>query len=220
MPKSLARTLAILIGIAALVAPARARAQSAPAFGEEALDVTSEWTGQDRGDGSGSYHLITRVTDSRTGTTIQHELVANRSVELEVESSESLSVLEGDTEKAHAESDPSALGHWAEPAVAYVIPFDADFNSDPRKTYRPRDRQVADIVKSAAPDARVSSRAASDGRTTAVVEIPAVMPIAELTQQFVGIRKAFQDADVGLAKLQIKGHATTTSVSAEAASAQ
>jgi hypothetical protein len=45
------------------------------------------------------------------------------------------------------------------------------------------------------------------------------MPIAELTQQFVGIRKAFQDADVGLAKLRIKGHATT-SVSAEAASAQ
>lgn len=218
MPKSLARHLAILIGIAALVLPAEARGQTAPGFGGE-LDVTSEWTGQDRGDGSGSYHLITRVTDSRTGTTIQHELVADRSVELEVESSESLSVLEGDTERAHAESDPSALGAWAEPAVAYVIPFDAEFNSEPRKTYRPRDKQVADIVRSAAPDAQVTSRAASDGRTSAVVEIPGVLPIAELANQFVGIREAFRDADVGLAKLQIKGHATT-SVGAEAASSQ
>ncbi|MGH7566401.1 MAG: hypothetical protein ACREK2_06195 [Gemmatimonadota bacterium] len=216
MPKSTARTLAILIGIAALASPARAHAQSAPAFGGE-LDVTSEWTGQDRGDGSGSYHLVTRVTDTRTGTTIQHELEANRSVELEVESSESLSVLEGDTEKAHAESDPSALGIWAEPAVAYVIPFDTEFSSEPRKTYRPRDKQVAEIVRSAAPDARVTSRAASDGRTSAVVEIPGVLPVAELAHQFVGIREAFRDADVGLAKLQIKGHAET---SAEAASAQ
>lgn len=218
MPKSIARRLAILIGITALVLPAGARGQTAPGFGGE-LDVTSEWTGQDRGDGSGSYHLVTRVTDSRTGTTIQHELVADRSVELEVESSELLRVLEGDTERAHAEADPSALGAWAEPAVAYVIPFDTEFSSEPPETYRPRDKQVADIVRSAAPDARVTSRAASDGRTSAVVEIPGVLPIAELAHQFVGIREAFRDADVGLAKLQIKGHATT-SVGAEAASSQ
>lgn len=218
MPKSIAGYLAILIGIAALVSPARSHGQSAPAFGGE-LDVTSEWSGQDRGDGSGTYHLITTVTDSRTGTTIQHELMADRSVEQETESSESLSVLEGDTERAHAESDPSALGAWAEPAVAYVIPFDAEFSSEPRKTYRPRDKQVADLVKSAAPDARVTSRSASDGRTTVVVEIPDVLPIAELALQFVEIREAFREADVGLAKLQIKGHADT-STSAGAASAQ
>jgi hypothetical protein len=65
----------------------------------------------------------------------------------------------------------------------------------------------------------VSSRAASDGRTSAVVEIPGVLPIAELALQFVGIREAFHDAEVGLAKLQIKGHATA-SASAEAASTQ
>jgi hypothetical protein len=219
MPKSIAPHLAILIGIAALVSPVRARGQTMPAFGGETLDVTSEWTGQDRGDGSGSYHLVTRVTDSRTGTTIQHELGADRSVDQEVESNESLRVLDGDTEKARVESDPSGLGAWAEPAVAYAIPFDTEFNSEPRKTYRPRDRQVTDIVRSAAPDARVTTRAASDGRTTAVVEIPGVLPVADLARTFVDIHKAFHNADVGLAKLQIKGRATT-SVSAEAASAQ
>jgi len=219
MPKSIAPHLAILIGVAALVSPVRARGQTTPAFGGETIDVASEWTGQDRGDRSGSYHLVTRVTDSRTGTTIQHELKADRTVDQEVESNESLRVLEGDTERAHAESDPSALGPWAEPAVAYAIPFDTEFSTEPRKTYRPRDRQVAEIVRSAAPDARVSTRVSSDGRTTAVVEIPGVHPIADLARMFVDIHKAFHDADVGLAKLQIKGRAAT-SVSAEAASAQ
>jgi hypothetical protein len=181
--------------------------------------VTSEWTGQDRGDGSGTYHLVTRVTDSRSGLTIRHELEAVRGVDLVVTSTETLSVLEGDDEKAHAGADPSALGAWAEPAIAYALPFDTEFNTEPRKSYRPRDRQVTEIVRSAAPDAEVSSRAGSDGRTSAVVEIPGVLPIAELAERFVGIRKAFRAADVGLARLQIKGQAET-SVSPEAASAQ
>ena len=219
MPDRAARNITLLIGFAALVPTSGAVAQTTPAFQGATLEVVSEWTGQDRGDGSGSYHLITRVTDSRSGVTIQHELAADRDVQLVVTSTESLSVLEGNDEKAHAESDPSALGAWAEPAIAYALPFDTEFNIEPRKSYRPRDQQVTELVRSAAPDAEVSSRSGSDGRTSAVVEIPGVLPITELAERFVGIRKAFRSADVGLARLQIKGQAAT-SVSAEAASAQ
>lgn len=219
MPDRATRKIALLIGLAALVAPSRAAAQTAPAFQGATLEVVSEWTGQDRGDGSGSYRLTTRVTDSRAGMTIQHQLAADRNVRLEVESSESLSVYEGDSETAHAESDPTALGVWAEPAIAYAIPFDVEFSSEARKSYRPRDRQVEELVHSAAPDARISTRAASDGRTMAVVEIPGVLPVADLARMFVGIRQAFADADVGLAKLQIKGQADA-SASVEAAATQ
>lgn len=220
MPDRAARKLALLIGFAALVPAPGAVAQTNAAFqGGATLEVVSEWTGQDRGDGSGSYRLITRVTDTRAGMTIQHQLAADRDVQLEVESSESLSVYEGESETAHAESDPTALGVWAEPAIAYAIPFDVEFSTDARKSYRPRDRQVEELVHSAAPDARVSTRAASDGRTMAVVEIPGVLPVAELARMFVGIRQAFADADVGLAKLQIKGQADA-SASVEAATAQ
>lgn len=211
--------VAALCGLVTLAAPALARAQSSAAFEEATLDVTSEWTGQDRGDGSGTYRLTTRVTDSRAGLTIQHELMADRKVDQQVESSESLRVLEGDSEKAHAASDPSQLGVWANAAIAYAIPFDTGFDAEPRKTYRPRDKQVAELVRSAAPDAKVTSRASSDGRTTAVIEIPGVTPVSDLAHQFVEIHKAFRDADIGLAKLQIKGRADT-SVSGEAASAQ
>jgi hypothetical protein len=218
MPTSLHRSFALLAGLVVLLLPSLVRAQSPDAFDGATLEVTSEWTGQDRGDGSGTYRLVTRVKDSRSGVTIQHELAATRDVQLVVTSTETLSVLEGDDEKAHAGSDPSALGSWAEPAIAYALPFDTEFNTEPRKSYRPRDRQVAEIVRSAAPDAKVSSRAGSDGRTSAVVEIPDVLPVAELAERFVGIRKAFRSADVGLARLQIKGRAET-SVN-EAASAQ
>jgi hypothetical protein len=211
--------VAALCGLVILAAPALARGQSPAAFEGATLDVTSEWIGQDRGDGSGTYRLTTRVTDGRAGVTIQHELAADRKVDLQVESSESLQVLEGDAERAHAASDPSELGPWADAAIAYAIPFDTGFDHEPRKTYRPRDKQVAELVHSAAPDAKVNSRAASDGRTTAVVEIPGVIPVSELAHQFVEIHKAFRAADVGLAKLQIKGRADT-SVSGEAASAQ
>ena len=187
------------------------RAQ-AGTFGDEGaeLEVVSEWTGQDRGDGSGSYRLLTRVTDGGAEMTIEHELSAERDVKLEVHSSESLRVLRGDEETARAESDPAALGVWADPAVAYAIPFDLEFSSNPRKSYRPRDKQVADLVHSAAPDARISTRAGSDGRTMAVVEIPGVLPVQDLARAFVAIRQAFADADVGLAKLQIKGRAEAT----------
>lgn len=219
MPDRLARKITLLIGFAALVQPSGAPAQTTPAFQGATLEVVSEWTGQDRGDGSGSYRLTTRVTDSRAGMTIQHQLAADRNVRLEVESTESLSVYQGETETAHAESDPTALGAWAEPAIAYAIPFDVEFGSEPPKTYRPRQRQVEEIVHSAAPDARVSTRAASDGRTMAVVEIPGVLPVTDLARMFVGIREAFADADVGLAKLQIKGQADA-SASVEASAAQ
>ena len=216
MPKTAVKL--VLLG-AVLLAPAMGRAQTAPAFDGATLDVSSEWVGQDRGDGSGSYRLTTRVTDERAGWTIQHELVAERAPDLEITSTESLKVLQGDEEKASAESDPAALGQWASPAVAYAIPFGVEFNTDPRKSYRPRQKQVEELVHSASPDARVSTRSASDGRTSATVEIPGVLPVAELAQQFVGIRKAFRDADIGLAKLQIKGQADT-SANAEAASTQ
>ncbi len=215
------RKSAVKLGLlgAVLLAPAMGRAQTAPAFDGATLDVRSEWVGQDRGDGSGSYRLTTQVTDERAGWTIQHELSAERGADLETTSTESLKVLEGDQETASAESDPAALGQWAGPAVEFAIPFDVEFNTDPRKSYRPRQKQVEELVHSASPEARVSTRAASDGRTSATVEIPGVQPVAELARQFVGIRQAFRDADVGLAKLQIKGQADT-SASAEAASAQ
>ena len=208
----------VLLG-AVLLAPAIGRAQTAPAFDGATLDVSSEWVGQDRGDGSGSYRLTTRVTDDHAGWTIQHELAAERAPDLEITSTESLKVLQGDQEMASAESDPAALGQWADPAVAYAIPFDVEFSTEPRKSYRPRQKQVEELVRSASPEARVSTRSASDGRTSATVEIPGVLPVAELARQFVGIRQALRDADVGLAKLQIKGQADT-SASAEAASAQ
>jgi hypothetical protein len=208
----------VLLG-AVLLAPAIGRAQTAPAFDGATLDVSSEWVGQDRGDGSGSYRLTTRVTDDQAGWTIQHELAAERAPDLEITSTETLKVLEGDEERASAESDPAALGQWADPAVAYAIPFDVEFSTEPRKSYRPRQKQVEELVRSASPEARVSTRSASDGRTSATVEIPGVLPVAELARQFVGIRQALRDADVGLAKLQIRGQADS-SASAEAASAQ
>lgn len=204
---------------AALLVPVTGRAQTAPAFDGATLDVVSEWTGQDRGDGSGSYRLTTRVTDGRAGWTIQHQLAAERAPDMQLTSTESVKVLQGDQEMASAESDPAALGQWADPAVAYAIPFDVEFNTDPRKSYRPRQKQVEELVHSASPEARVSTRATSDGRTNATIEIPGVLPLAELAQQFVDIRKAFRDADVGLAKLEIKGQADTAA-SPEAASAQ
>ena len=216
MPKAAAKL--VLLGAVAL-APAVARAQTVPAFDGATLDVSSEWVGQDRGDGSGSYRLTTRVTDGRAGWTIEHELAAERGVDLETSSTETLRVFQGDEEMASADSDPAALGQWSNPAVAYAIPFDVEFNTDPRKSYRPRQKQVEELARSAAPEARVSTRSASDGRTSATIEIPGVHPVAELAQQFVGIRQALRDADVGLAKLQIKGQADT-SASAEAASAQ
>lgn len=211
--------VAALCGLVILATPTLGRGQGATAFEGTTLDVTSEWLGQDRGDGSGTYRLTTRVTDPAAGLTILHELVADRKVDQQVESSETLRVLEGDAERAHAGSDPSELGAWSNAAIAYAIPFDTGFDSEPRKTYRPRDKQVTELVRSAAPDAKVTTRASSDGRTTAVVEIPGVVPVSDLAHQFVEIHQAFREADVGLAKLQIKGRADT-SVSGEAASAQ
>jgi len=191
-----------------LATPALDLAQSPSGF-QGAVEVVSELTAQDRGDGSGTYHLKTRVTD-RAGVTIEHELSADRTVDQEIESAESLVVLEGKVEKARAASDPTVLGAWSGPAVEHVIPFDLEFSTEPRKSYRPRDRQVAELVHAAAPDARVSTRSASDGRTTAVVEIPGVHPVQDLAARFVGIRTALRDAEVGLAKLQIKGQADVT----------
>ena len=102
MPDRAASKFALLIGFAALVPAAGAMAQTTPAFQGATLDVVSEWTGQDRGDGSGTYRLTTRVTDTRAGMTIQHQLAADRDVQLEIESSESLSVYVGESETAHA----------------------------------------------------------------------------------------------------------------------
>lgn len=219
MPSSRLHRVALLSVVATLFCAGGLRAQGSAAFDGAELDVVSEWTGQDRGDGSGSYRLVTRVTDGAAGMTIEHELSADRDVQLEIRSTETLRVLRGDDEAARAESDPSTLGEWADPAVAYAIPFDLEFSSDPRKSYRPRDNQVEDLVHSAAPDARVSTRAGSDGRTMAIVEIPGVLPVQDLARTFVAIRQAFADADIGLAKLQIKGRAEAIPT-VEAATAQ
>ena len=65
MHKSIAR-FAVLVGVATFL-PAGVRAQSPGAFDEATLEVTSEWTGQDRGDGSGNYRLLTELFNMPAG---------------------------------------------------------------------------------------------------------------------------------------------------------
>jgi hypothetical protein len=210
MPRFNSGRCGLVLALVGLAAPVVAHAQTSSGFEGATVEVVSEWTSQDRGDGSGTYHLTTRVTDPRAGVTIEHDLAADRTVKLEIESDESLVVMEGKTERARAGSDPAPLGGWSSAAASYVIPFDLEFNTDPVKSYRTRDRQVIDLIRSVSPQAKVSTRVTSDGRTTATVEVPGVLPVQELASQFVGIRTAFRDAEVGLAKLQIKGQADIT----------
>lgn len=195
-----------LIALAAtLVLPVLAMGQSAPDFGGSMVQVVSELRGQDRGDGSGSYALVTSLTDPSSAVTLRHELTTERTVEGEVVSKESLLVLERDQERYRSESDPSALGPYAMHATTWAIPFDVGFHSDPQKNYRPPQKRIAELVQAVVPDAKVSTKAGSDGRTSATIEVPGSHPADVLARHFVGIREVIHEADLGLARLVIKG---------------
>jgi hypothetical protein len=62
----------------------------------------------------------------------------------------------------------------------------------------------------------VSAKGGSDGRTSATIEIPGEHAADALAEQFVGIREALREADLGLAKLVIKGHAMAPGQTAHA----
>jgi hypothetical protein len=196
------RRLLLLSGIS-LFAASSALAQSTLS-GDAA--VVSEWKGQDRGDGSGSYELTTTLKSGLIE--MVHALTAERNVEQEVTTTEHIRVLENGFEKGRAESDPTGLGPWATAFTSYVVPFGVDLSGAPRSNYRPSDGRVKDIVHSVVPDAKVSSRRASDGRTTAEVEITGTLPADELADKFLAIRQAFREAEVGLARLRIRGTAS------------
>jgi hypothetical protein len=198
-----------LVALAAtFVFPVLAMGQSAtPDFGVSNVQVVSELHGQDRGDGSGTYALMTTLTDASSEVTLRHELTSERTVEGEVISKELLLVLEGDKERYRSESDPAALGPYAVAATTWAIPFDVDFHDEPRKNYRAQQKKVAEIVHAVVPDAKISTKSGSDGRTTAAIEVPGSHPVDLLAQRFVGIRDALYEADLGMAKLVIKGTA-------------
>lgn len=197
-----------LVALAAtFVLPVLAMGQSAPDFGMSTVLVVSELRGQDRGDGSGSYALVTSLTDVSSEITLRHELTTERTVEGEVVSKESLLVLEGDQERYRSESDPSTLGPYATHATTWAIPFDVEFHPDQQKNYRPQQKKVAELVHVVVPDAKVSTKAGSDGRTSATIEVPGSHPADVLARHFVSIREAIHEADLGMAKLVIKGTA-------------
>ena len=114
-----------LVALAAtIVFPVLAMGQSeAPEFGVSSVQVVSELRGQDRGDGSGSYALTTTLTDASSDVTLRHELTAERTVEGEVVSGESLLVLEGGQERYRSESDPAGLGPYAVHATTWALQF-------------------------------------------------------------------------------------------------
>ena len=200
----------LLLAILSLSAAASASAQST-ITGD--VVVVSEWKGQDRGDGSGTYELTTTVS---TGLLeLVHALTATRNVEQEVASTEYMRVLENGSEKARGTSDPGALGPWAGPFVAYVVPFDVDLTGVPRRNYRPSDGRVKEIVHSVVPEAKVSTRRASDGRTSAEVQLEGTFPADVLAEKFLAIRRAFREAEVGLARLRIRGTASAPTPATE-----
>ncbi len=201
------RTAFGIVGLT-LVFPVLAHAQGAAPFGQSTVEVVSEWQGQDRGNGSGSYSLVTTLTDGSSGISIRHELSTERSVDGEVSSRELTVVLEGGDERYRAESDPAELGPYATQATSWAIPFDVEFHPDPRGNYRAQQKRVAEVVHSVVADAKVSTKGGSDGRTSATIEVPGEHAADALAERFVAIREAFRQADLGLARLVIKGEAT------------
>lgn len=193
--------------------PTVSRGQSI-SFGSGTAEVVSEHKAQDRGDATGSYELVTRV--ARGGMVIEHTLRIERDVYGDMTDVETMRVLEGNAVRATAASDPAALGGWAEAVVSWAIPFAVDFDGEPRRNYRAQDRKVKEVVRSVVPDASVNTRAGSDGRITAVVEIPGEKPVDGLAADFVGIRRALQDADVNPSRLRISGKATSPGPQASA----
>ena len=201
------RAAFVVVGLF-LALPSPAWSQGEPAFGRSTVEVVSEWEAQDRGDGSGSYRLVTTLTDPSSEVAIRHELSAERDVYGELHSNEHLAVLEGGNEVYRSESDPSALGPYQTQATTWAIPFDLEFHPDPRGSYRAREKQVAKVVHAVVSEAGVSVRASSDGRTSATIEVPGVQPADALARQFVAVREALREADLGMARLVIKGQAT------------
>lgn len=194
----------LLLGLLLGIAPLRAQtAGSVPHFGAAEVGIITEWKGQDRGDGSGSYELVTTATDRALGIAIEIRNTIERSADGEETTEEERRVMEGKTERAKGN-----LGTWSEAAEAWVAPFQTEFAGAARKNYRPNDKRVKEIVISVVPEAKVSTRAASDGRTVADVEVPGTHPADDLASRFQAIRQAFRDADVGLAKLRIHGTAS------------
>jgi hypothetical protein len=203
------RLSSLLVLVPALIvlpsSPARAQNGSAP-FGAGPVAVVSECRGEDRGDGSGLYSLVTTVAGG--AVSLEHALTATRAVDGETSSTEVLRLLEDGKERASAGSDPGALGAWSGAAIGYVLPFGPDLSAAPRRNYRPSARVVREIVQSVVPEAKVSTRRGSDGRTSADVEVPGPQPVDALAEQFLAIRQAIREADIGLARLRIRGTAT------------
>lgn len=209
--------LRVLIGFVTISAilPASTSGQSAPKFGSSEVEVVSESEAIDRGDGSGSYHLVTTATDKSLGISVQHELGTERDGYGEVREEEALRALEGKEELYRGESDPSALGPWSDAALTYAVPFDVDFETDSPSTYHAREKQIKQIVQAVVPNAEVTTRGGSDGRTRATIRLPDVQPANDLAKQFVAIRAALHDAGIGLAKMRIEGMAVAPRESAE-----
>ncbi len=211
------QALMVLVSLTAL--PASMYSQK-PEFGSTEVEVVSLSEAVDRGDGSGSYHLVTTATDKSLGVSVQHELGTERDGYGEVREEEVLRALEGKEELYRGESDPSALGPWSDAALTYAVPFDLDFWTDSPSTYHARDKQVKQIVQAVVPNAEITTRGGSDGRTQATIRLPDVQPVNELAKQFVAIRAAFHDADVGLAKMRIEGKAVAPPEATESASSE
>ncbi len=199
------QALMVFVSISAL--PASMYGQVTPEFGSTVVEVVSQSEAIDRGDGSGSYHLVTTATDKSLGISVQHELGTERDGYGEVHEEEALRALEGKEELYRGESDPSALGPWSDAALTYAVPFDLDFWTDSPSTYHARDKKVKQIVQAVVPNAEITTRGGSDGRTLATIRLPDVQPVNQLAKQFVAIRTAFHDAGVGLAKMRIEGKA-------------
>lgn len=203
-----------LAGAALTILLVAAPAVAQQSFADGPVQVVSEWTTLDRGDGSGAYSLVTSAAAG--DFKVEHSLQATRSVRQDVAETELVRVLQGGRETARSGSDPSVLGAWGEVALTWTIPFDLGYDAAPRKTYRLNDKKVREIVTAVLPDARVTTRAGSDGRLAAQVEVPGVRPVDQLAAAFAAVRAAFDDAGVGIARLKIQGAAgPATAVASE-----
>lgn len=212
------QALITCVSISAL--PVSTHGQSTPEFGSNEVEVVSQSEAVDRGDGSGSYHLVTTATDESLGISVQHELGTERDSDGEVREEEALRALQGKEELYRGESDPSVLGPWSDAAVTFAVPFDVDFDTDSPSTYHAREKQIKQIVHAVVPNAKVTTRGGSDGRTLATIRLPDVQPANQLADQFVAIRAALHDASVGLAKMRIEGKAIAPQAAAQSASSE
>ena len=77
----------------------------------------------------------------------------------------------------------------------------------PRAIHRPSANPASSTPKIRSESSPGRAGAKSDGRTSATIEVPGSHPANLLAQHFVGIREALREADLGLAKLVLKGTA-------------